>query len=314
MKILFCMFMASLKIMSTASRFAFANVKVNTNIHSYSRGIPSFLSMMSKSSKQKQHIFSPIYKPKSENQKKYVDYLKNENVSLILSVGPAGTGKTMFACLEAIQLLKNDKINKIIITRPIIGVGDEELGFLPGNMMKKMEPWTQPIFDVFLQYFTKAEIDHFLYNGNIEISPLAFMRGRTFRNAFVIADEMQNTSPSQMAMFVTRFGENSKGVITGDLNQSDKNGQGQVNGLYHLLQKMESYTCKEELERMVKVIQFDEKDVERSKLVGLMVNVYGLNNQNNANTNNKKIPISRNNDDAALIPLHHMKCKGDCSL
>jgi len=95
------------------------------------------------------------------------------------------------------------------------------------------------------------------------------------------------------------------------LNQSDKNGQGQVNGLYHLLQKMESYTGKEELERMVKVIQFDEKDVERSKLVGLMVNVYGPNNQNTNANINKKIPLSRNNDDAALIPLHHMKCKGD---
>lgn len=312
MNILLFMFMvSSLKLMSTASRLAFTNVKVQFR----GRILPSFLSMMSKSSKQKHNIFAPSYKPKSDNQQKYVDYLKNENVSLILSVGPAGTGKTMFACLEAIQLLKNDKINKIIITRPIIGVGDEELGFLPGSMMKKMEPWTQPIFDVFLQYFTKAEIDHFLYNGNIEISPLAFMRGRTFRNAFVIADEMQNTSPSQMAMFVTRFGENSKGVITGDLNQSDKNGQGQVNGLYHLLQKMEKYYGnREELERMVKIIRFDEKDVERSKLVGLMVNVYGNNNQNNANANNKKIPLSRNNDDAALIPLHHMKCKGDCSL
>ena len=302
---LFMFMVSSLKLMNiAASRFNLANMNARH----------SFLSMMSKSSKQKQNIFAPMYKPKSENQQKYVDYLKNENVSLILSVGPAGTGKTMFACLEAIQLLKNDKINKIIITRPIIGVGDEELGFLPGNMMKKMEPWTQPIFDVFLQYFTKAEIDLFLYNGNIEISPLAFMRGRTFRNAFVIADEMQNTSPSQMAMFVTRFGENSKGVITGDLNQSDKNGQGQVNGLYHLLQKMESYTGKEELERMVKIIRFDEKDVERSKLVGLMVNVYGNNNLNNQNTNsniNKRITISRNNDDAALIHKHHMKCKGD---
>ena len=305
------MFMvSSLKLMSTASRFAFTNVKVQFR----GRIIPSFLSMMSKGSKQKHNIFAPTYKPKSDNQQKYVDYLKNENVSLILSVGPAGTGKTMFACLEAIQLLKNDKINKIIITRPIIGVGDEELGFLPGNMMKKMEPWTQPIFDVFLQYFTKAEIDHFLYNGNIEISPLAFMRGRTFRNAFVIADEMQNTSPSQMAMFVTRFGENSKGVITGDLNQSDKNGQGQVNGLYHLLQKMERYSDKELLERMVKVIRFDEKDVERSKLVGLMVNVYGNNNVIEDKNTNKRIPLSRDNDDAALIPLHHMKCKGDCSL
>lgn len=302
--------------MSTAVRVRF----INTNTrHSY-------LSMMSKNSKQKQNIFQPMYKPKSENQQKYMDYLKNENVSLILSVGPAGTGKTMFACLEAIQLLKNDKINKIIITRPIIGVGDEELGFLPGNMMKKMEPWTQPIFDVFLQYFTKAEIDHFLYNGNIEISPLAFMRGRTFRNAFVIADEMQNTTPSQMAMFVTRFGENSKGVITGDLNQSDKNGQGEMNGLYHLLQKMERYNDngnREELERMVKVIRFDEKDVERSKLVGLMVNIYGNNNviedrnsNTNANTNiTKRIPLQRENDDAALIPRHHMKCKGnDCTL
>ena len=312
--------LSSLKLTNiAATRLSFVNANSNTNIHS--RVIPSFLSMMSKGSKQKQNIFAPLYKAKSENQQKYMDYLKNENVSLILSVGPAGTGKTMFACLEAIHMLKNDKINKIIITRPIIGVGDEELGFLPGSMMKKMEPWTQPIFDVFLQYFTKAEIDNFLYNGNIEISPLAFMRGRTFRNAFVIADEMQNSSPSQMAMFVTRFGENSKGVITGDLNQSDKNGQGQMNGLYNLLQKIERYSNREELERMVKIIRFDEKDVERSKLVGLMVNLYGNNNvieDRNTNLNNLnnlfKYHVTRNNNDSALIPKHHMKCNGDCSL
>ena len=274
---------------------------------------PSFLSMMSKHSQSKEKksflkFGQPMYKPKTENQQKYLDYLKNENVSLILAIGPAGTGKTLFACLEAIQLLKNDKINKIIITRPIVGVGDEELGFLPGNMMKKMEPWTQPIFDVFLQYFSKAEIDNFLYNGNIEISPLAYMRGRTFRNAFVIADESQNTTPAQMKMFVTRFGENSKGIITGDLNQSDKSGQ--ENGLYHLMQKMERYGNKEELESMVKIVQFSKEDVERSKISQLMVKMYEFEMKEVS----KRGAISRNNDDAALIPKHHMPCRGDCSL
>jgi phosphate starvation-inducible protein PhoH len=111
--------------------------------------------------------FKTLYTPKSENQKLYVDCLKNKDIPLVLAIGPAGTGKTLFACMQAIHSLKNGEINKIIITRPTVSVGEEEFGFLPGNIMKKMEPWTQPIFDIFLQQFSKSEIDDFLYNGMI---------------------------------------------------------------------------------------------------------------------------------------------------
>jgi phosphate starvation-inducible PhoH-like protein len=161
--------------------------------------------------------------------------------------------------------------------------------------MKKMEPWTQPIFDIFLQYFSKGEIDNYLYSGIIEVSPLAYMRGRTFRNAFVIGDEMQNSSPEQMNMFVTRAGENSKIVITGDLNQSDKH---EMNGLYNLMIKIDNYQNKEEINASIKIIQFLNEDIERSKLVQLMVKIYSDVHRN---------PINKSgNNDAALIPKHHM--------
>jgi phosphate starvation-inducible PhoH-like protein len=241
---------------------------------------------------------SVSFKPKSDNQQKYVEYLNNKDISLILAIGPAGTGKTLFACMQAIQSLKNGEVNKIIITRPTVTVGEEELGYLPGNIMKKMEPWTQPIFDVFLQYFSKHEIDDYLFNGIIEVSPLAYMRGRTFRNAFVIADEMQNSLPSQMNMFVTRAGENSKMVITGDLNQSDKT---DMNGLYNLMNKIDDYPNKEEVNESIKIIQFSNKDIERSKIVQLMVNIYSNYPRKQIMNNSKNF-----NNDAALIPRHHL--------
>ena len=237
-----------------------------------------------------------LYTPKSNNQQKYMEYLNNKDIPLILAVGPAGTGKTLFACMQAIQSFKKGEINKIIITRPTVTVGQEELGYLPGNIIKKMEPWTQPIFDIFLQSFSKSEIDDYLYSGIIEVSPLAYMRGRTFRNAFIIGDEMQNSSPEQMAMFVTRIGENSKLVITGDLNQSDK--PHQMNGLYNLMMKIDDYPNKEEINTSIKIIQFLNEDIERSKIVQLMVNIY---------SKSPRKPINRaGNDDAALIPKHHL--------
>lgn len=274
---------------------------LNTYTTRYASRMHYSLNMKIKADKFKKldkQFKSVSFKPKSDNQQKYVEYLNNKDISLILAIGPAGTGKTLFACMQAIQSLKNGEVNKIIITRPTVTVGEEELGYLPGNIMKKMEPWTQPIFDVFLQYFSKHEIDDYLFNGIIEVSPLAYMRGRTFRNAFVIADEMQNSLPSQMNMFVTRAGENSKMVITGDLNQSDKT---DMNGLYNLMNKIDDYPNKEEVNESIKIIQFSNKDIERSKIVQLMVNIYSNYPRKQIMNNSKNF-----NNDAALIPRHHL--------
>ena len=154
---------------------------------------------ISKNKKSKKY---PIYEPKGDNQIKYVQYLQEEDTSLVLGIGPAGCGKTLFACLQAIQDLQDNKINKIILTRPVVPVEEEELGFLPGNLVKKMDPWTRPVFDIFSEFYQQRDIEAMLHSGTIEVSPLAYMRGRTFKRSFLIADEMQNSTISQMKMLL----------------------------------------------------------------------------------------------------------------
>ena len=171
------------------------------------------------------------YLPITDNQKSYVNYLDDQLVSLLFAVGPAGTGKTLFACEYAIKALKSKSISKIILTRPIVSVEDEEIGFLPGNLQNKMDPWTKPIFDIFLEHYTQQEIDYMIKESIIEICPLAFMRGRTFKNSIIIGEEMQNSTINQMFMLITRVGIGSKIIITGDLLQTDKlldNGLGDI--------------------------------------------------------------------------------------
>jgi phosphate starvation-inducible PhoH-like protein len=234
------------------------------------------------------------YIPKTSNQRKYVSYLNDNDVHLIFAIGPAGTGKTLFACLNAIQLLKAGDIQKIVLTRPIVPVDDEELGFLPGNINKKMEPWTQPIFDIFLEFFPKHVLNDYINNGVIEVSPLAFMRGRTFKNSFIIADEMQNSSPNQMKMLTTRIGINSKMVITGDLTQTDKVSN-MNNGLSDLLYKVTNYSPIEYINDNIKVIDFDKTDIERSLIVQKIINIYDYKQSNN----NSIL-------DSALMPKQHI--------
>jgi phosphate starvation-inducible PhoH-like protein len=192
---------------------------------------------MKKDSNVELKSLSQFYKPKTPNQEKYYSYLNDDKIKLLFAVGPAGTGKTMLACNNAVKDLKSGKVNKIVLTRPVVPV-EEDIGFLPGNINKKMDPWTRPIFDVFLDFFSQREIDLMMYNSVIEISPLAYMRGRTFKDSFIIADEMQNSSPNQMMMLTTRFGKGSKMVITGDFKQSDK---GKMNGLYDFMLRFEKY-------------------------------------------------------------------------
>jgi phosphate starvation-inducible PhoH-like protein len=212
-----------------------------------------------------------LYKPKSVNQETYLNLLNNDYTKIVLGIGPAGTGKTLFACQKAISLLKSEEINKIVITRPLVTV-EEEIGFLPGNLIKKMDPWTRPIFDIFLEHYSRVELDMMLNNGKIEICPLAFMRGRTFKNAFIVADEMQNSSPNQMKMLTTRIGDGCKMVITGDLKQTDiLNG----NGLHDLMSKWRHYELyNRNCTNMINGVLFDNNDIERSEIVKQIIEIY----------------------------------------
>lgn len=225
---------------------------------------------------QKHKALAPVYSPKTANQKIYCSCLSDPNASIVLGVGPAGTGKTLFACITAIQMLRRGDIHKIVLTRPVVAV-EEELGFLPGNMVMKMDPWTRPIFDVFLEYYAQKDVDAMVQSGTIEISPLAYMRGRTFKRAFIIADEMQNSSPNQMLMLITRIGEGSKMVITGDLKQSDRLVE---NGLNELMNKIGRYRLTNEENPGVisvggiRAVELMAKDVERSAIVKQVLALY----------------------------------------
>lgn len=204
--------------------------------------------------------------PRNLAQETYLELLKNPRKFIIFAIGPAGTGKTMLGVQMAIKLFKEGAINKIIITRPAVSV-DEEHGFLPGTLNQKMEPWTRPIMDVFEEYYHPREIAEMLDDGVIEISPLAYMRGRTFKNAFIVADEMQNATPSQMKMLLTRLGENSRMVVTGDLNQADRPTE---NGL---LQFCELYGQGGDY-RMIAMARFETRDVERHPVVKEILKIY----------------------------------------
>lgn len=182
----------------------------------------------------------PLYKPKTVNQELYLRFLNDDNVKIVLGVGPAGCGKTLFACHRAIEELRSGNIEKIVVTRPMVAVEDESVGFLPGDMNQKMAPWTRPIFDIFGEYYDVDDLNEMVRKGVIEISPLAYMRGRTFKNSFIIADEMQNSTPNQMMMVTTRLGQDSKMVITGDLNQSDRGLSN--NGLLDFMHKLRRYS------------------------------------------------------------------------
>jgi phosphate starvation-inducible PhoH-like protein len=271
--------------------------------------------------KKSKNSNSYLYTPKNTNQEQYICYLNNDTNKIIITTGPAGTGKTLLACQKAITQMKGEEIDKIIITRPVVTI-EEDIGFLPGNINKKMDPWTKPIFDIFMEYYSKTELDMLINNGKIEVCPLLFMRGRTFKNAFIIADEMQNSSPNQMKMLVTRLGVNSRIVITGDLNQTDIIKE---NGLHDFITKVESYNNTE----LIKIIRFNNNDIERSEIVKKVIEIYSyiklnsankITSENSGNSNFKQIDSklynkfvsSYNNiinNDAALIPKQHITSK-----
>ena len=207
--------------------------------------------------------------PKSLSQETYIDLLTNPEKLIIFATGPAGTGKTMLAVLAALRALRDGSAEKIIVTRPAIGVDDEQHGFLPGDLNEKMAPWTRPIFDIIGEYYRQQDIVRMLDEGIIEISPLAYMRGRTFKNAWIIADEMQNGSISQLKMLLTRFGHNSKMIVTGDLNQTDKQFK-ETNGLLDFITRLENSQSE-----TISMVRFGTRDVQRHAVVSEVLKLYG---------------------------------------
>jgi phosphate starvation-inducible PhoH-like protein len=204
--------------------------------------------------------------PRNKSQKEYLRKLQDETNSIVFAIGPAGTGKTMLAVQNGIKLFQEGKIEKIVVTRPAVSV-DEDLGFLPGTLEEKMAPWTRPIFDVFSEYYQKRDITKYLEEGVIEISPLAYMRGRTFKNAYIVADEVQGTTINQMKMLLTRVGDGSKMVVTGDLNQADRLGE---NGLDDFITRLSNHDCK-----LIDLIRFDHTDIERHPVIKEVLAIYG---------------------------------------
>jgi len=204
--------------------------------------------------------------PRNRNQEQYVLTLLDPKKDIVFGVGPAGTGKTLLAVQVAVKLFKEGKVDKIIVTRPAVSV-DEDLGHLPGTLEEKMAPWTRPIFDVLREYFNAREIEGMISEGVIEISPLAYMRGRTFKQSFILADEMQNATPNQMKMLLTRLGEGSMMAVTGDLNQADRREDNGLIDFTRLLKNSES--------KHLDVVQFERGDIERHEAVKEVLEVYG---------------------------------------
>jgi len=207
--------------------------------------------------------------PKTLNQETYINLLTDPAKLIIFATGPAGTGKTMLAMLAGIKALKQGTINKIVLTRPAVGVDDEQHGFLPGDLNQKMEPWTRPLFDVLAEYYDKKDIAKMLDEQVIEISPLAFMRGRTFKGSWVVADEMQNATPGQIKMLLTRLGEGSKIVVTGDTRQADRSDSD--NGLLDFKGLVERY----QQSKYVAGVEFERKDIARHPAVKEILDIYG---------------------------------------
>jgi len=202
--------------------------------------------------------------PKNLSQEAYIEALEDNKKHIVFGIGPAGTGKTFISTLYAIQGLKEGIYNKIVIVRPNIAVDDRDIGFLPGSILDKMAPWTRPIIEIFEEYFSVKDIKYMIENNIIEILPLAHIRGRTLKKSVIILDEAQNTTKSSMMSCLTRIGDDSKLIITGDMNQSDR---GYKNGLSDFLNR---YTTSQN----ICICKFGKNDVERHPVIDEILKMY----------------------------------------
>jgi phosphate starvation-inducible PhoH-like protein len=203
--------------------------------------------------------------PRGINQSRYKLLLENPSVPVVIGIGPAGTGKTLFACQAAATRLKERKVERIIMTRPAVSV-DESHGFLPGSLENKMDPWVRPMFDVLARFYSQNEIRIMVRDRIVEVCPLAYMRGRTFDHSFILADEMQNSTPNQMRMVLSRLGDKSKIVVMGDTAQHESGFE--VNGLSDLLGRLDPY------EPDIQSVLFSNSDIERNKVIEKVLDMY----------------------------------------
>jgi len=212
-------------------------------------------------------IFEDKYsKPRNSSQEKFLNFLKNKDSRIVIASGPAGTGKTLFGIEQGVRMYIMENYEKLIFTRPVVSV-DEDIGYLPGTLEDKMAPWIRPIYDILYNFMSPKEVELLVSEKIIEISPLGFMRGRTFKNCWIVADEMQNSTISQMKMLLTRIGENSKLVITGDCEQHDR--KYEINGLEDFLNKMKGRSS-----NSINIIEFNKSDIERENVVKEVLEIY----------------------------------------
>ena len=207
--------------------------------------------------------------PKTLKQEEYIDLLLDYSKLIVFATGPAGTGKTMLAVMAAIKAYKERKVSRIIVTRPAVGVDDEQHGFLPGDLNSKMAPWVRPIMDVVQEYYSARDIANMLDEQTIEISPLAYMRGRNFKNSWIIFDEAQNATVNQMKMVLTRLGQGSRLIVTGDLNQLDRKFNTD-NGLRDFIARLTETNSS-----MISSVDFGRRDVQRHPVVSEVLKLYG---------------------------------------
>ncbi len=226
----------------------------------------SYNMMQYLSAREKKNFEDKFTKPKPGVQKDYHNLLSQKSKKIVVATGPAGTGKTLFATEMGVKHFLLGTYEKLIFTRPSVAV-DEDLGYLPGTLEEKMAPWVRPIYDILYNFITPKEVSAMLEEKIIEISPLGYMRGRTFKNCWIVADEMQNSTIPQMKMLMTRLGDNSRLIITGDLDQHDR--VYEQNGLEDFLNKFKgkrssSITC----------VEFDSDDVQREEVVKEILEIY----------------------------------------
>lgn len=221
------------------------------------------------SPKEKQDFESKFCKPKNNSQKKFLRSLESKDYKIVIATGSAGTGKTLLSIQRGVYNFLIGNYDKLIFTRPVVSV-DEDIGYLPGTLDEKMAPWIVPIFDILYEFMTVKDVKDMMFEKVIEVIPLGMMRGRTLKNCWIVADEMQNSSISQMKMLLTRLGENSKLVITGDLEQNDR--KNEINGLEDFLNRFKGRKSDS-----ISSIEFSRSDIEREEIVKEVLEIYETN-------------------------------------